>query len=279
MKRSEGRGTGTVIVCKSESEIRRMRAATEVVADVLQMLRGMVRPGVTTKDLDEAAEAKVRQAGGVPSFKGYHGFPATLCTSVNEQVIHGIPSAQVVLREGDVVSIDVGVLLDGFHGDAAITVPVGTIDPKADELLRVTEESLFAGIAKATIGGRVSDIGHAVQQHVEAHGFSVVREFVGHGVGAALHEEPQIPNYGLPGRGPRLADGMVLAIEPMVAMGRAAVKVLGDGWTAVTQDGSLAAHFEHTVAVTTDGPLILTLPRTVRESEHQGPRANATRRV
>ncbi len=268
-----------MIVCKSDAELRRMRAATRVVAEVLQALREMVRPGVTTADLDQAAEARIRAAGGVPSFKGYHGFPATLCTSVNEQVIHGIPSPQVKLREGDIVSIDVGVLLDGFHGDAAITVPVGRIDPKADELLRVTEESLYAGIDKARVGGRVSDIGHAVQRHVEAHGFSVVREFVGHGVGAALHEEPQVPNYGQPGRGPRLADGMVLAIEPMVAMGRAAVRVLGDGWTAVTQDGSLAAHFEHTVAVTTDGPVILTVPDTDRESGHQGPSASATRRV
>jgi methionyl aminopeptidase len=268
-----------VIVCKSEAEIRRMRAATRVVAEVLQTLREMVRPGVTTAELDQVAEEKVRRAGGVPSFKGYHGFPATLCTSLNEQVIHGIPSAQVILREGDILSIDVGVLLDGFHGDAAITVPVGRIDPRADELLRVTEEALHAGIDRARVGGRVSDIGHAVQRHVEAHGFSVVREFVGHGVGASLHEEPQIPNYGQPGRGPRLADGMVLAIEPMVAMGRSAVKVLGDGWTAVTQDGSLAAHFEHTVAVTTDGPLVLTLPGTVGESEHQGERRGAPRRV
>ncbi len=256
-----------------------MRAATRVVADVLQALKAMVAPGVTTADLDAIAESKVRQAGGVPSFKGYHGFPATLCTSVNEQVIHGIPSPSVKLRDGDIVSIDVGVLLDGFHGDAAITVPVGRVDPKAYELLRVTEESLFAGIDRARVGGRVSDIGHAVQRHVEAHGFSVVREFVGHGVGASLHEEPQVPNYGQPGRGPRLSGGMVLAIEPMVAMGRAAVKVLGDGWTAVTQDGSLAAHFEHTVAVTADGPLILTLPDTVGESDGHGPRAGASRRA
>jgi methionyl aminopeptidase len=195
----------------------------------------------------------------VPAFKGYHGFPATLCISVNEEVIHGIPGPRA-LRDGDVVSIDLGVVLDGFYGDAAVTVPVGVIDAKAAELLRVTEESLYRGIAKAVVGGRVSDIGAAVQHHVEAAGFSVVREFVGHGVGASLHEEPQVPNYGPAGRGPRLVEGMTLAIEPMVAMGRAAVKVLGDGWTAVTKDRSLAAHYEHTIAVTAAGPRIMTVP-------------------
>jgi len=248
-----------MIVCKSAAELARMRAANELVADVLAELREMVRPGVTTAELDRFAEGRVRAAGAVPAFKGYHGFPATLCTSVNEEVIHGIPSARSLSR-GDIVSIDIGVLLDGFYGDAAITVPLGPVDDRVAELLRVTEESLYRGIEKARVGARVSDIGHAVQRHVEAHGFSVVREFVGHGVGAALHEEPQVPNYGPSGRGPRLAEGMTLAIEPMVAMGRAAVKVLGDGWTAVTKDGSLAAHFEHTVAVTAGGPVIMTVP-------------------
>jgi methionyl aminopeptidase len=236
-----------------------MRAATVLVADVLVELRSLVAPGVTTADLDGVAESRVRQAGGVPAFKGYHGFPATLCTSVNEEVIHGIPSRRV-LREGDILSIDLGVLLDGFYGDAATTVAVGPITEEAASLMRVTEEALYLGIERAAVGGRVSDIGYAVQRHVEAHGYSVVREYVGHGVGAALHEEPQVPNYGPAGRGPRLTEGMTLAIEPMVAMGKSAVKVLGDGWTAVTKDRSLAAHFEHTVAITANGPVIMTTP-------------------
>jgi len=248
-----------VIVCKSPAEIARMRAANAVVADVLVALRGEVRPGVTTGELDAFAEARVRAAGAVPAFKGYHGFPATLCISVNEEVIHGIPGPRAV-QPGDIVSIDLGVVLDGFYGDAAITVPVGETTPEAAMLLKVTEESLYLGIEQAKVGGRVSDIGQAVQRHVEAHGFSVVREFVGHGVGRALHEEPQVPNYGPGGRGPRLTEGMTLAIEPMVAMGKAAVKVLGDGWTAVTRDRSLAAHFEHTIAITAAGPVILTTP-------------------
>jgi methionyl aminopeptidase len=248
-----------VIVCKSPAELERMRAANALVADVLVELRVMVAPGVTTGELDQYAEQRIRAAGGVPAFKGYHGFPATLCISVNEEVIHGIPGPRA-LRDGDVVSIDLGVVLDGFYGDAAVTVPVGRISAEAAELLRVTEESLYLGIERARVGGRVSDIGHAVQKHVEAHGFSVVREFVGHGVGHALHEEPQVPNFGPAGRGPRLTEGMTLAIEPMVAMGKAAVKVLGDGWTAVTKDRSLAAHFEHTVAITSAGPVILTTP-------------------
>ena len=226
-----------MIVCKSPAEIGRMRAANELVADVLVALRGQVAPGVTTADLDACAERRVRAAGAVPAFKGYHGFPATLCISVNEEVIHGIPGPRAV-QPGDIVSIDLGVVLDGFYGDAAITVPVGEIAPAAAELLRVTEESLYLGIEQAKVGGRVSDIGQAVQAHVEAHGFSVVREFVGHGVGRSLHEDPQVPNYGPGGRGPRLTEGMTLAIEPMVAMGKSAVKVLGDGWTAVTRDGA-----------------------------------------
>jgi methionyl aminopeptidase len=248
-----------VIVCKSPAELERMRPANVLVADVLVELRGMVAPGVTTGELDQYADQRIRAAGGVPAFKGYHGFPATLCISVNEEVIHGIPGPRP-LREGDVASIDLGVVLDGFYGDAAVTVPVGRISGEAAELLRVTEESLYLGIERARVGGRVSDIGHAVQKHVEAHGFSVVREFVGHGVGHSLHEEPQVPNFGPAGRGPRLTEGMTLAIEPMVAMGKAAVKVLGDGWTAVTKDRSLAAHFEHTVAITSAGPVILTTP-------------------
>ena len=241
-----------------------MRAANELVADVLEELGALVRPGVTTLDLDRFAEERVRAAGAEPAFKGYRGFPATLCTSVNSQVVHGIPSRKTVLREGDIVSVDIGVKLNGFYGDSAATFPVGPVSEAAAQLMRVTREALARGIAAVTLGGRVSDIGHAVQAHVEAHGYSVVREFVGHGVGTALHEEPQVPNYGPRGRGPRLLDGMVIAIEPMVNAGRPAVKVLEDGWTAVTRDGSLSAHFEHTVAVTPEGALVLSLPRAER---------------
>jgi methionyl aminopeptidase len=246
-----------VIVCKSPGEIERMRAANQLVADVLADLAAMVAPGVTTAALDAEAERLVRAAGAEPAFKGYRGYPCTLCASVNEQVVHGIPSARA-LAEGDIISLDMGVKLNGFFGDSAVTVPVGRVAPEVTRLLQVTQEALAKGIAQARLGGRVSDIGHAIQQHVEAQGFSVVREFVGHGIGSALHEEPQIANYGEPGRGPRLAEGMVLAIEPMVNMGKAAVKVLADGWTAVTRDGSLSAHFEHTVAVTKNGPRVLT---------------------
>jgi methionyl aminopeptidase len=246
-----------VIVCKSAAEIERMRAANALVADVLAELATMVAPGVTTADLDAAAERLVRAGGAEPAFKGYRGYPRTLCASVNEQVVHGIPSARALV-EGDIISLDMGVKLNGFYGDSAVTVPVGRVSEVAATLLRVTQESLEKGIEQVRLGGRISDIGHAIQQHVEAHGLSVVREFVGHGIGSALHEEPQIANYGEPGRGPRLAEGMTLAIEPMVNVGRPAVKVLADGWTAVTKDGSLSAHFEHTVAVTKNGPLVLT---------------------
>ena len=218
----------------------------------------MVAPGVTTADLDEVAEKRIRQAGATPAFKGYHGYPATICASINEEVIHGIPSGRRMLNEGDVISIDVGASLDGYFGDSAVTLAVGQVSEQAATLLTVTEESLFKAIERVKVGGRVSDIGHAIQKHVEAFGFSVVREFVGHGIGQRMHEEPQVPNYGEPGRGPRLAEGMVLAIEPMVNAGKPAVKVLADGWTAVTRDSSLSAHFEHTVAVTADGPRILT---------------------
>ena len=246
-----------MIVCKSPAELERMRAANALVADVLAELAAMVTPGITTKDLDAAAEKLVRDGGAEPAFKGYRGYPCTLCASVNEEVVHGIPSKRS-LGEGDIISLDMGVKLNGFYGDSAVTVPVGKVSDEAATLLRVTRESLEKGIAQVRLGGRISDIGYAIQQHVEAHGFSVVREFVGHGIGAALHEEPQIANYGEPGRGPRLAEGMTLAIEPMVNIGRPAVKVLADGWTAVTKDGSLSAHFEHTVAVTKTGPLVLT---------------------
>jgi methionyl aminopeptidase len=247
-----------MIVCKSPAEIERMRAANELVAAVLTELRDAIGPGVSTGELDAMAEAKIVAAGATPAFKGYHGYPATLCVSINDEVIHGIPSRHRKLAEGDIVSVDVGAVLDGFVGDSAVTFPVGPIPDRAALLLRVTQEALYRAILAVKPGGRVSDIGHAVQRHVEAHGCSVVREFVGHGIGTAMHEEPQVPNYGPPGRGPRLAEGMVLAIEPMVNLGRPAVRVLEDGWTAVTRDRSLSAHFEHTVAVAEDGPYVLT---------------------
>ena len=246
-----------MIVCKSPTEIEKMREANQLVARILDELAAMVAPGVTTAELDAAAEAKVRAAGAEPAFKGYRGYPSTLCASVNEQVVHGIPNARP-LKSGDIVSLDMGVKLNGYYGDSAITVPVGTVSDEVARLLQVTQEALEKGISQVRVGARISDIGHAIQAHVESQGFAVVREFVGHGIGAALHEEPQIANYGEPGRGPRLAEGMTLAIEPMVNMGRAPVKVLADGWTAVTKDGSLSAHFEHTVAVTKNGPLVLT---------------------
>ena len=248
-----------MIVCKSPSEIERMRAANALVANVLAELAGMVAPGLTTADLDARAEQLVRDGGAEPAFKGYRGYPCTLCASVNEQVVHGIPSGKPLV-EGDIVSIDMGAKLDGFFGDSAVTVPVGRVSPEAAKLLKVTKTALDRAVGTVRAGARVSDIGAAVQSFVEAQGFSVVREFVGHGIGTALHEEPQIPNYGTAGRGPRLAEGMVLAIEPMVNAGKAAVKVLADGWTAVTKDKGLSAHFEHTVVVTSHGCRILTLP-------------------
>jgi methionyl aminopeptidase len=246
-----------VIVCRSAAEIERLALVNELVARVLAELKSLVVPGLTTADLNAVAERRLSEAGAEPAFKGYHGYPATICASINEQVVHGIPSKRPLV-EGDIISIDMGAKLDGFYGDSAVTVPVGRVSDDADRLLKVTEASLYEGLAAVKPGARVSDIGAAVQAHVEAHGFSVVREFVGHGIGTKLHEEPQIPNYGPAGRGPRLSEGMVLAVEPMVNLGKAAVKVLGDGWTAVTKDGSLSAHFEHTVVVTGSGCRILT---------------------
>ena len=247
-----------MIVCRSSAELERMREAGRLVGEVLTELAAYIVPGVTTADLDALAEQRIAQAGATAAFKGYHGYPATICASINEEVIHGIPSGRRILNEGDVISIDVGASLDGYFGDSAVTLAVGQVSEQAATLLRVTEESLYKAIERVRPGGRISDISHAVQQHVEAYGFSVVREFVGHGIGQRMHEEPQVPNYGEPGRGPRLAAGMVLAIEPMVNAGKPAVKVLADGWTAVTRDGGLSAHFEHTVAVTANGPWILT---------------------
>jgi len=258
-----------VIVCRSAVELERMREAGRLVGEVLTELASHVAPGVTTADLDALAEKRILAAGATPAFKGYHGYPATICASINEEVIHGIPSGRRLLNEGDIISLDVGASLDGYFGDSAITLPVGQVSEEAATLLRVTEESLYKAIERLRPGARVSDIGHAVQQHVEAFGFSVVREFVGHGIGERMHEEPQVPNYGEPGRGPRLAEGMVLAIEPMVNAGKPAVKVLADGWTAVTKDGSLAAHFEHTVAVTAGEPRILTARATAAHARRE----------
>jgi methionyl aminopeptidase len=242
---------------KSWPELQKMNRACTIVVDTLKLLAEAAVPGVTTKELDVIARESIVKAGAKPAFLGYRGYPATLCISVNEEVVHGIPGKRK-LKEGDVVGLDLGCIVDGFFGDAARTVAVGRVSPEAQRLMTVAEEALHHGIAQCHPGKRVGDIGHAVQEHAEGHGYAVVREFVGHGIGSSLHEEPQIANYGEPGRGPRLAEGMTLAIEPMVNVGRPAVKVLADGWTAVTKDGSLSAHFEHTVAVTKSGPLVLT---------------------
>ena len=242
-----------MIILKTPDEIAMMAKASRVVAEVLEVLRKAVRPGVTTDELDRLAESEIRLRGAQPAFKGYRNYPKTLCASVNEQVVHGIPSKRV-LKEGDIIGLDLGAIVGGFYGDAAVTVAVGRIDEKVAKLVQVTQEALARGIDQAVVGNRLSDISHAVQQHVEAAGYSVVTEFVGHGIGRQLHEEPQVPNYGKPGQGPRLQPGMVLAIEPMVNMGASAVRVLEDRWTAVTADGSLSAHFEHTIAIQLSGP-------------------------
>jgi methionyl aminopeptidase len=247
------------IVCKSPSEIERMRRSGHIVRQVLDLVAAMAKPGVSTMELERAAEKKIRELGAKPAFKGYYDYPCVLCTSVNEEIVHGIPSEKRVLKEGDIVSIDCGVVLDGYYGDAAITVPVGqTLDPKLRKLLDVTEASLKKAIAEVRLGKTIGDVGAAVQEYVEANGFSVVREFVGHGIGTQLHEDPQVPNFGVRGHGTRLREGMVLAIEPMVNVGRPEARVLGDKWTAVTVDGSHSAHFEHCVAVTRNGPVVLT---------------------
>lgn len=236
-----------------------MRRSGRIVRQVLDSLKTMVRPGICTMDLEEAAEKLIRELGAKPAFKGYYEYPCVLCTSINQEIVHGIPSRKRVLKDGDIVSIDCGVVLDGYYGDAAITVPVGEeVDEKLSKLLEVTEKSLYRGIEAARIGNTVGDVGAAVQELVEANGFSVVREFVGHGIGTKLHEDPQVPNYGVRGHGARLREGMVLAIEPMVNAGNPGARVLDDKWTAVTEDGSYSAHFEHCVAVTAGGPMILT---------------------
>ena len=242
-----------MIILKTPEEIEVMAQASRVVAETLVLLRKEVRAGVTTDDLDRIAEEAIRARGAVPAFKGYRGYPKTLCASVNEQVVHGIPSKRK-LREGDIIGLDLGAIVGGFYGDSAVTVAVGGTSEATAELVRVTEEALYLGIEQAVVGNRLTDISNAVQRHVEAAGYSVVTEFVGHGIGRQLHEEPQVPNYGKPGQGPRLQPGMVLAIEPMVNMGGSAVKVLDDRWTAVTADGSFSAHFEHTIAIQPVGP-------------------------
>jgi methionyl aminopeptidase len=246
-----------VIVLKSSSELKKMRQAGRIVAEILELIRSRIKPGVTTGQLDKLAEDECRRHQVTPAFKGYGGFPFAICASPNDRVVHGFPDEKP-LHEGDILSIDFGVIYEGFYGDSAMTVPVGAVDAETKRLLTVTREALEQGIAKAVPGGRLSDISHAVQSWVEQRGFSVVREFVGHGIGRQLHEAPQIPNFGPPGQGPKLKAGMVLAIEPMINAGTPGVKILEDGWTAVTQDGLCSAHFEHTVAITDHGPDILT---------------------
>ena len=246
-----------MILLKSSQEIEKISQASRIVAMTLVYIKDWVKPGITTEELDRLAEEFILKQGARPAFKGYRNFPCTLCTSVNDEVVHGIP-AKRRLKEGDIIGIDAGAVVEGYYGDAAITLPVGKITPEAQHLLEVTEQALYQGIAQASPGNRLSDISHAVQVHAEGSGFSVVTDFVGHGIGRNLHEDPQVPNFGLPGQGPRLKEGMVLAIEPMVNMGKSDVRILDDHWTVVTVDGSLSAHFEHTIAVTAEGPIVLT---------------------
>lgn len=252
-----------MIICKSAAELEKMHRAGLVVWEVLTALREMVEPGISTMDLEKFAERRTNERKARAAFKGYRGYPCVLCTSVNHEVVHGIPSEKRKLLEGDVVSVDYGVELDGYFGDAALTIPVGKISPEKERLLQVTRESLDQAIGQMRPGNRLGDVSHAVQSWAEKHGFSVVREFVGHGIGTKMHEDLQLPNYGPPGKGPRLQEGMTIAIEPMINAGGPGVKVLSDQWTAVTTDGRPSAHFEHTVAVTSNGPWILTRPKDV----------------
>ena len=247
-----------MIELKSAREIALMRRGGHILADLMDRLRDTVKGGMSTLEIDEDVEAFIHRAGAATAFKGYRGFPATACISINEEVVHGIPSPRRKIREGDIVGLDLGCIVEGYYADCAFTLAIGDVPPKVQQLLDVTRESLDQAIQECRPGRRLSDVSHAVQAHVERHGFAVVRAFVGHGIGRALHEDPQVPNFGDPGRGPQLRPGMVLAIEPMVTMGSWEVKVLDDGWTAVTRDGSLAAHFEHTIAVTESEPEVLT---------------------
>ncbi len=245
-----------IIYC--EEEISTIRKSNQIVAKILAELGRMITPGVQTKELDEYAELRVKEMNAIPAFKGYRGYPASLCTSINEEIVHGIPSSRR-LRDGDIISLDFGVLYEGYYGDAAVTYPVGEITPKTKKLIKAAEETFYKGMEQMKPGKRISDISFAIQSHVESQGFSVIRAFVGHGIGLSLHEEPQVPNFGPPGRGPKLKSGMVLAIEPMIAMGDWDVEILDDNWTAITRDRSLSAHYEHTVAITQKGPEILSL--------------------
>lgn len=249
-----------MIICKSQAELEYLREAGRIVAETHRLLSQAIRPGITTAELNSIADRYIRSRKAEPSFKGYNGFPGSICASVNEELVHGIPSSSRVLADGDIISIDVGAKFNGYHGDSAWTYAVGTVSDTASRLLQVTEASLYAGLAEAKPNARLYTISHAIQKVVEEAGFSIVREYVGHGIGAELHEEPQIPNFGLPDRGPRLKPGMTLAIEPMVNVGERYVRTLSDNWTVVTVDGSLCAHFEHTIAITDDGHEILTKP-------------------
>ena len=246
-----------MIILKSKKEIELMREAGKIVAETHEILKAAIKPGITTKELDNIAENNIRKYKAEPSFKGYHGYTGSICASINEEIVHGIPGNKI-LKEGDIISIDIGAYYKGYHGDAAKTHGVGIISDEDKNLIEVTRQSFYEGIKYAKLGYRLSDISHAIQTHVEKHNFSVVRDFVGHGIGSQMHEDPQIPNYGPPGKGPRLQEGMILAIEPMVNAGSYHVRILGDGWTAVTIDGKKSAHYEHTIAITTDEPIILT---------------------
>lgn len=247
-----------MINIKTDNEIELMRHAGKVVGDTLAALEEVIKPGITTAEIDKIAEELIIKQGAKPSFKGYEGFPGTICASVNEEIVHGFPGKRM-LKEGDIISIDCGAILDGYQGDAARTFPVGKVSEEAEKLIKITKESFFKGVEKAVVGNRLGDISWAVQQHAESNGFSVVRDFVGHGIGREMHEDPEVPNFGRPGRGLRLSHGLVIAIEPMINIGRYNVRVMPNGWTVVTADGSLSAHYENTVAILKDGPEILTL--------------------
>ncbi len=247
-----------MVIIKSQDEIKKISEACKIVAEVLEDLKSFIKEGISTAEIEAYVEKQILKRNGVPAFKGYRGYPSSVCLSINNQVVHGIPSKRVRLKNGDIISIDLGVLLKGFFGDAAITLSIGEVSQDAERLIKVTEQALYIGIEKAVVGNRVSDISSSIQQYVENNGFSVVRAFVGHGIGRFLHEDPQVPNFGKPGQGIRLREGMTIAIEPMVNAGSPDVVILDDGWTAVTIDGSLSAHFEHTIAITKNGPEILT---------------------